>query len=480
MKKIFSILLAALAVMAVSCGDNTYIGSSVNDGSTVTIIADSSFCLVGESVEYPVVQGRTASQLLGCINASNFGEITSEVVMQMVPSNKITSVTADQIDHVKLCMFIVANSGFIGDSVVPMRANVYKLHTPLSAPIFSDFDITNDYDEKGFLGSAPYSASDVEKLDSIKASHFHISYIDEYYGTTTTTELRELSVNLDKVFAVELIKEYEKDPAKFANVRKFTDYFPGLYIANSFGKGRMMNFYAAEVEMRYHTTVESSTGADSTVWRTESLLAAGPEVITNNLITLKTAPQVKQWVAEGKAVLQAPVGYNVHFRMPAQDIIDKYKLSKKSINVVNTCQVTIPVKKVANDYNLAPPANVLVIKTSRKDEFFEKKELPNNLDSFLATYDSESKQYVVAGMRYYLIDIINNQNGIASEDDMDFTIIPVDVTQMEQSASGSYTYDATASLVTVKVAPMVSKPAIAILDLDKARVQFCYSRLGDN
>ena len=475
MKNFLFLLLIAIAGLVVACGDSSEIGSSISD-SHVEMIVDTSFALTGEPVEYPVVIARTASQLLGSLDAANYGSLSSEVVMQMVPTANIADITEDRIERVTFSMLIVANTGFVGDSLVPMRANLYRLNTPLTTPIYSDFSVVDYYDEKNdFLGSASYSASDVEKIDSVRLAHIRTSY-DAYYNATTT-ELREVSVELDKSFALKLITDCKEHPEYFSDVRKFTNYFPGFYVANSFGKGRMMNFYNSFVEMKYHTHTTTTAGKDSVFYTTQTLMSSGPEVITTNLINLTLDKNVPTWVDAGKAMLVAPVGYNVRFRFPAREIIAKHKLTTNSLSVINTVQVQIPVEKINNIYNLDPPTNVLVVKTSQKDSFFEKKKLADNIDSFLATYDSANKCYYVAGMRNYLVDIVYKE-GKDIEDDEDFTIIPVDLTQETNASSSSYYYQTEATYTTVKVAPMVSKPAIAMLHLDKARVQMVISRLG--
>jgi len=98
--------------------------------------------------------------------------------------------------------------------------------------------------------------------------------------------------------------------------------------------------------------------------------------------------------------------------------------------------------------------------------------LANNKDSFYAIYSASTKSYFFSGLRNYVLDIINNKGGIATEDDINFTITPVDVT--------NYTYTQsyyTGSTTTVtKISPMVSRPAIVKLLLDRAKVRITYSK----
>ena len=70
------------------------------------------------------------------------------------------------------------------------------------------------------------------------------------------------------------------------------------------------------------------------------------------------------------------------------------------------------------------------------------------------------------------MNILNNQNGIASEEDINLTITPVDVTTYTTQAS----YYTSAQTVVTKIAPMVSVPAITRLRLDTAKVKITYSK----
>jgi hypothetical protein len=73
------------------------------------------------------------------------------------------------------------------------------------------------------------------------------------------------------------------------------------------------------------------------------------------------------------------------------------------------------------------------------------------------------------------LSIINNQGGIATEDDMNFTITPVDVTNYTYSPY-SYYYSSSQSTTVTKISPMVSRPAIVRLLLNKAKIKMTYSK----
>ena len=153
-----------LAVMACSCEDNSNVGNSLSD-TTISVVADSSFTVTGHSVAIPRVKARTIVQLLGEIKADNYGELTSDVVSEMMPVGSFVTdgVTEETIDRMRLVMYVSAGTGFTGDSIVPMQMSVYKLNKQLPNPIYSDFNPADYYNESDLLGTATYTASDMDK-----------------------------------------------------------------------------------------------------------------------------------------------------------------------------------------------------------------------------------------------------------------------------------------------------------------------------
>ena len=164
-------------------------------------------------------------------------------------------------------------------------------------------------------------------------------------------------------------------------------------------------------------------------------------------------------------------------RFPIQDIIDKYQANVGNNQaIINKLTLELPVSVPETEYDIQPPTYLLMVKTSKKDQFINGDSLVNNQDSFYAVYDSSSKSYVFSGLRDYVINIINNQGGIATEDDFNFTVTPVDVTNYTYPQSYSYYGYTSSTSVVTKISPMVSRPAIARLLLDKAKVKITYSK----
>lgn len=472
MRKTFYALLAGLMIStAYSCSDNN-IGSSIS-GTTVSVVADSSFTVTGQSLSNRVLPARTITQMLGVIDAENYGTLSSDVVTQFMPAAVLDTfgVKVDDIDSCKF-VFSIPLGGFTGDSVAPMRTTIYRLNKPLPSTLSTDFDPSGYYDENDILGSASYTASAIMAPDSV------VTDLNNY-------SLRQFSVDVPVSLAKDIFNKWHEDKSIFADPSSFATYFPGIYVKNTFGSGRVMNIESTLLMVYYHRHLTASDGTDSiATGQSMGYLGASPEVLSNNNVKLDVADNVMELVNNGEAVVQSPAGFEVTFDFPIQEIIDKYQSGGNSdLEVINDLTFEIPAISITNDYGIKPPDYLLMVKASEKDDFFSTNHTTDSESSFYANYDSNSKSYKFTGMRNFVLDIINNKNGVAEESDKKFVLAPVDLIAESTSSSSSssyyyyyYYYSSSASTTQVTgIRPAMNKPAIAKLDFSKAKIKLIYS-----
>lgn len=467
MKKILNVWLALVALLSLfSCTDDT-IGGSIND-TRLAIIADSSFTMSGVSIENHSLQSRTSLQLLGTIKSEGYGTLSSQIATQFMPVFAVDTAgtKAEWIDSCKLVLRLPANGAFTGDTLAPMRLNVYALNKQLPSPIFSDFDPSGYYNEDDLLGSAVYS-------------HASAKLVGEYnQAAQKNIYHREIEIPIGVELARNLYNKFVEDPKVFSSPSNFAKFFPGVLITNSFGSGRVMNFTDSGLRVYYRKKTVLSEDKDTILpAANQTYLVSSPEVVMNNLITLDVDAAVKASVDAGDAIVMAPAGYEVKAKFPIQDIIDAYKdAAKGSMAVINSLSLELPAEQFATQYDIAPPKYLLMVKSHMKNDFIAGDSLTNSKDSFYATYDSMKKCYTFAGMRDYILDIINNKKGVAGDDDSYFTITPMDVTIYTDASSDYYYYGSQPQSTVTKIAPQVSCPAIARLRLDMAKVKMVISK----
>ena len=452
--KISSIILAAAALTACEDGTST-IGSSLITDDT-QIIIDSSFVATAHSVENKVVQSKTITQLLGRLDAKEFGTFSSDFVSQFMPAMSIDTVgvTLDQIDSIKLVMFMVPGD-FTGDSLVPMGLEVYRLNKALPSPIYSDFNPDGYYDASKPIGSRIYTGHAMHN-DSLNNLSF-----------------RTISVNLPRSYGQELYSSYLQHPDLFASPEQFAQWFPGLYVTNTFGTGRVVNISETRLNMYYRKNgVDTVDGvAVDTVYNlVRSYFAVTPEVINNNNINLAISPEITALANSGKSIIVAPAGMEVEMAFPAQSIIDAYRKSAGNLSVLNSVTIDIPALAIDNDYGINPPENILMVLKSKKKDFFEQNKITDNKIAFLATYSEAKKMYSFPDMRQYIIDLLEKQS--LDADDYIFTITPVNV---ETETTSSNYYQSGVSYIT-SISPYVTKPALVELDIPKAKIKVTFTR----
>jgi hypothetical protein len=296
-------------------------------------------------------------------------------------------------------------------------------------------------------------------------------------GTAQYDTVRVISVPMPVELGRELFDTYVNDPSKFASPKAFANVFPGIYITNSYGSGHVINIKATEFDVYYRKHIQTDTTDTILPAQAQSYLASTPEVVSNNIIRFDMDDAITSMVNNGEALIVAPAGYEVQVRFPIQDIIDKYQANVgNNQSIINSLSLELPVSIPLTQYNIQPPSYLLMVKTSKKDQFINGDSLTNNKDSFYAIYDAKNKEYIFTGMRNYVLNIINNQGGIATEDDFNFTITPVDVTTYTYSSSYSYYYGGGSTSTVTKISPMVSRPAIVRLLLDQAKTKITYSK----
>lgn len=453
---IFTALGSLLALCACN-DDSTTIGSTlVEDVMTSEIIVDSSFTVTGTTIDNPVVQSRTLTQLLGRLDAKEYGSIESDFVCQFMPSMNIDTegVTVDDVDSCKLILFMNTND-FTGDSIVPMGLEVFRLNKALPSPIYSNFSPQGYYSHADKLGETIYTANAMWN-DSINQQSF-----------------RSVMVDMPKSFATDLFTHFKEVPEDFTTPAAFTAWFPGIYVTNTFGSGRVMNITETRVNVYYRKKAKvtvQEVEKDTIYQMVRSYLAVTPEVITNNNIDLTISPEIRSMLANGENLLVAPAGTEIELQFPLNEIMARYRQGAGNLSVLNNVSFEIPTEEIANDYGIEMPQQVLMVLKNKKKEFFENNKIADSQTSFMATYSSSTNSYTFSEMRKYILEMLEKSSVTA--DDWTFVLTPVNIET--ETTSSSY-YSSGTTYIT-NVSPYVTKPAMVKLNLDKAKIKLTYSK----
>ncbi|HJB72773.1 MAG TPA: DUF4270 domain-containing protein [Candidatus Barnesiella merdigallinarum] len=462
-------LVFALGIGISSCGDeNSMIGSSIVD-TDLEIVVDSSFqkMVTAESIPNDSVVGRTITQLIGRISIPGYGKLETDFLTQFMSASTFDTVGVDRLDSLVLYLSYNTES-FTGDSLAPMQLSVYPLEKQLKSPVYSSVDPAEYYNAQ----SAPIA------LKSYNASFLGLpdSLVELGYKT--------IRVKLPDAMAEQLFEKYKTDPLVFSSPSRFTQYFPGFYVKTSYGSGCVVNVQNSVMNLHYtKTTVINDK--DSTYASTQTLMAVTPEISTGNHIRLEIDPTLQSNIDVGRVYLQAPAGLNVLLHFPTREIVRSFEESVGAggstiQGLINSLILEVPLKELPkSNYKLEPPQFLLFVRKSELQSFFEKKELADNVRSFYAEYNSDTRKYSFTGLRTFLNDVIEKkrQGTEITDADEEIVLVPVSVySETVSSGSSYYYYSYNEQEVVTDIVPYISAPALAEIDMDHIRLQLTYSR----
>lgn len=448
-------IVSALTASAIftACGDSSDIGSSLVENETEVVMA-TEFNLSGRTIVNPKVQSRTTTQVLGRINAKGYGNFQSDFITQFMPSSKIDTenLSEENIDSLKLLCYVPIGS-CIGDSIAPMGLEVYRLNKQLPSPIYSNESPDEYYNPNDLLGTKIYACNALGAPDSIKA----LSY-------------RTIDVHMPVSLAKELYNLYKTTPSAYALPTTFAKHFPGIYVKNSYGNGRVVEITNTIMRLYYHTTSTDSVGAEVITRYEGNYYAVSPEIIINNNLKYEMDSELQQRIDEGENIVVAPVGRDIEIEFPVKEIIDYYQANRGTLSVINSLTMDISADSIANDYGITPPDYLLLVLSKDKDNFFLGNELNNDVTSFYAGYDSTNNRYRFT-LRPYILEMLTKDE--VKPEDYTFTITPVSIES--ESNSSDYYYGSTTTYVSA-INPYVGAPTMVKLNLDKTEISLTFSK----
>ena len=459
-KAIAAAMALCATVVLPACDETTNIGGSLVEPN-VTINVDSSFIITGSSFIQEEFDARAETMLLGALDMEGVGNYSSSVVTQLMAASSLAmpdSITLDSISAMSLKLSF-RKGALTGDSLTPCQLKVYKLTKQLPAGIQSSFNPDGYYDPSSPLGVKNYTASVLGTTDSVARK--------DNFAT--------IRVDMPLSLARDIITRYRTDPSVFQWPQTFQQYFPGLYIENTFGKGCMVNLTIAEMAVYYQrrtttTSIVSDTVKTVYVSHRDSvtLFSTAPEVLSSNNLRMSIADPIRNMVEQDdKVVIMSPCGYLASIRIPAQEIVDKYNGTDFDMAVINNLVLTIPARTISNNYGLMPAPNLLLVRRSDLTSFFANNQLPDaSKKTFYGSYSSTTSSYTFSSMRQYIADLIA-EGGTVSEEDMEFVLIPVNITSEYNSLTG-VTY-------LTGCTPYIYQPTLCELNLSDARLVFTFS-----
>lgn len=462
---IILLLLSFFAAFTACEEDTSSIGSVITSGEVEITVDTFYFDLGAKAVAIPSFDSKTGNLMLGSIQTKEYGELNCSFVTRLMCVPKLdvpdSLLNPSRVDSCKLILG-AERGAIIGDSLAPQRLTVYTLTKQLPSNINNLFDPEGYYDPEAPFASRSYTLSEIAASDS---AFYNNSFV-------------EMNVNLPKSFGQEIFEKYINQPEIFEWPQTMAEkFFPGLYVKSTFGKGSVANIKNVYIAVFYHNLTQSTTITDNDTVTAQKRVSnvtfpftVSPEVLSSNNITYKPSDSVvkKNETNDGQVVVTTPGGYIATFDFPAQPLIDRYMEKNVHLSTVNDLILYIPAQEFDTDSGMAFAQNLLMVKKSEYEEFFQKNKTPDNLSSFTGVYDPTRGCYYFSALRSYFLELLNKKE--ITKEDIEFNIVPVEI---ETETQNNY-YGNGATYVT-KCVPYTSKPTMTLLKTNEATVTFSFS-----
>lgn len=456
-------LIGASSLLLASCSDDSsQIGSSIFKNE-VTINVDSlEYDLGAASTEVQSLDARSTNTLLGKIQLPQYGSLDCSFVSRLLPATSISipdSISASQIDSVKMIL-TVPRSMVTGDPLAPQQARLYALTKALPADLKSTFNPEGYYDPSAPIATSAYTLSGMTVADSI-----------------STASTITVGMKLPKEFGPQFYNAYKQSPELFGWPQNFNARYPGIYVAPSFGNGCIAGITSARFFIYWPKTVMSTYTTDEgtkliykTVADSVCVLSTAPEVLSSVNINYRPSKTLTDLISAGTPVITTPGGYNVRFTFPARTVLNDYWTSEYNLGVINSLTFLIPAEAIDNEAGIGVPPSLMMVRTSELDDFFAQGKVPDNKTSFIGKYSSSQKGYVFSTLRPYIVALRQKGADAITDEDVDFTLVPV-----SQTSESSTMSDGSTVTTVLSCTPYIEKPTMVKLDAKKAVVVFTYS-----
>ena len=352
------------------------------DGDKISVRTDTiSFTSSTQIVDSIFI--KTSRTCLGSFDDPLYGNIKYSYLCNFYtsPDNVFNDIVIDdRIDSVvlRLLYYGFAGNGFVGDSLTAMEATVREVIKPLGKNFYSNLDPAEYIDKNApAWAKKTYTSRNMNVSDSVYYS------LDEY---------RSVEFKLPNSVGEKIYNEWKRPGGKetFADLDKFFDFFPGVYVESTYGSGNILMIDRTYFQVYYQTYIMGNVSGqvDSLVTR-YALFDSSEEAIQLNIIDkIENKEGERQLTLDNDyTYLKTPSGVVTQLEISLQDIVNKIGNDR----IFNNVKLTLEAEEQpAGEYTLAMPSRVLLISPDSVKPFFEEARLASSNYSYYANLATSS------------------------------------------------------------------------------------------
>ena len=382
MKKNFLLLCDLFLISALfSCSDENTIGSSILPDKDKITVAYDTVHLNTETVYVDSVFLRNSVAMLGEFTDHTFGTTKSDFMAQLYCARNFHFPNdVNQIDSAYMYFYY---SNWFGDSTTIHHIKVFELNSPLNEEktFFSNTNPADYCNQTKLLGQGSFTTGDFYSTDSVMR-------MDTYS--------KRIRIPIDISLGKRFLDDSRANPSDFATPENFQKYFKGIYVTTDYGNGSIVYITQAQIELCFETWTYSK----NTVLPDTFVIGGAYFPITNEVKQINRAehPDLSAYIntmpSDSLNYIYAPGGMFTKVTIPEKIFTkDQGILSGKTIS---SLRLKVQATQLNDewDYALAPPEALLLINAAEAQTFFMNFDLNDGVTSFLAQYDSSTKNYV--------------------------------------------------------------------------------------
>ena len=468
--------------------DTTTLGNSLTENIDKFKTVSQSYAVHTQSLMTDSVLAHTMYHYLGSIKDPETGAlITSDYMTQfnileteydnpnggIFPNDK--QIMQEDRPIADSCVVRIMISRFQGDSLAAMKLQMCELEKPVpnGSKYYSDFDP----EEAGYLRTTnaininkSYTVSDLTMSDSLRnvlrgsGYYQYISiplngtYIDKQGNKFEGNDGTKKS---GTGFGSYLINAYYDHPSYFRSSIAFANkVFPGFYFKSTAGLGSMLEVANTQIIVYYHYT---SRATETVVKAARPFISTEEVLQTNHITNDKSAIKALEQI-DTCTFLKSPSALFTEVEIPVDSII-WLKKKDASGNLVShekdtliSAKITFQQIRQQNTLStklLEDLTDLLMVPRDSVYTFFEGSSIPNNVTTYLATYNSVQKTYTFNSLTGLISNIWNkmkpqvtNPDGTVNLEKVEIykkahpnwnkvVLVPVDITLTYTSTSSS-------------------------------------------
>ena len=448
MKKLIMAGIAMLTIAISSCDNETdTLGNTLTSSVDRFAVAADTFNVTTRSIVADSVLARSVYSYLGRLKDPETGAyVTSDYMTQFnllesttnslfFPADSIVNRDEHGLPVVDSCVVNIVTDGYQGDTLTAMKVTVRELEKAVKDGVayYSNYDP----ETLGYLRSGEgavnidkvYSYADLLLSDSVRKSRMDGKSYPMISIPLNDTYTDRNGRNYNN-YGTYIMQQYYEHPEYFKNALTFTkNICPGLYFKTTGGLGLVMEVLTTRLDLYYTHKYGGSTTSNRCAIN-------GSEEVLRTIHITNDKNAIRQ-LADDKSCtyLKTPAGIFTEVTLPVDDIMKGHEND-------TITQAKIVFRRM-NDFSsisdivMAEPPTLLMIERDSLNSFFEHRNVPDYVSSYLAYFNSTYNTYTFNNIAGLITHMHNLKERSANWNKV--VIVPVDVTTTSSSSSSSST-----------------------------------------